>query len=102
MKFTNILFPVDFSERCRAVAPFVGAAARRDRACLTLVSFVDASVLWYGTAEAPCLSELNIPRMIEETELNLTFLASEFFPDMQKKILVGEGDPGSGIVEAAR
>lgn len=105
MKFTNILYPVDFSERCRTVAPFVNAVARRDGASLTLVNFVEVPALWYGTAEAPCVPDLNIASLIEDAGQGLRLLARAFFPDIsgnRLKILVEEGDPGSSIVETAR
>src|SRR6266853_5933688 len=102
MKFANILFPVDFSERCRAVAPFVNEVASRDGASLTLLSLIDAPVMWYGTAEAPCIPALNVAGMVEETREDLTGFAKDFFPGLQPGILVQEGDPGSCIVEIAR
>jgi len=102
MKFTNILYPVDFSERCRTVAPFVNAVAKRNRASLTLVNFVEIPPLWYGTAEAPCVPTFNIETMIEEAGQTLRLFAKEFFPDTQPKLLVEEGDPGSCIVETGR
>lgn len=102
MKFTNVLFPVDFSERCRAVAPFVNAVAKRDGAALTLVNFVEVPALWYGAAEAPSMVELNIPRILEESEFALTGFAREHFPGTSVKTLVEEGEPGFSIVDLAR
>ena len=102
MKYERILFPVDFSERCRAVAPFVSAIAKHDGASVTLVHFIEVPMMWYGAAEAPCLPELTLPHWIEEAEHSLTFFAAEFFPGLQTKTLVAEGDPGSCIVELAR
>jgi nucleotide-binding universal stress UspA family protein len=102
MRFANILFPVDFSERCRTVAPFVKEATRRDGAALTLVSFIDAPLMWYGTAEAPCIPALDISGMIEETTNRLGCFAGDFFPGTHTRTAVEEGDPGSSIVEFAR
>jgi nucleotide-binding universal stress UspA family protein len=102
MKFTNILYPVDFSERCRTVAPFVNAIAKHDGASLTLVNFVEIPPLWYGTAEAPCAPDLSIGLLIEGAEQRLAVFAKDFFPGSQTKTLVREGDPGSCIVEMAR
>lgn len=101
MKFSNILFPVDFSERSRTVAPFVNGVARRDGGSLTLMSLIEPPVMWYGTAEAPCIPDLDIPGLIEETEHRLRCFATDFFPGLQPKIVVEEGDPGSCIVEIA-
>jgi nucleotide-binding universal stress UspA family protein len=102
MKFTNILYPVDFSEPSRTVAPFVNAIAKHDGASLTLASFVEVPFLWYGSLEAPCAPGFNIALLIEETEQRLALFAKEVFPGMQTKLLVQEGEPGSCIVEMAR
>lgn len=102
MKFERILFPVDFSERCRSVAPFVSAIAKRDGACVTLANFIEIPAMWYGAAEAPCLPELSLPYWIEESEHTLTFFAAEFFPGLETKIMAEEGDPGSSIVDLAQ
>jgi nucleotide-binding universal stress UspA family protein len=107
MKFKNILFPVDFSERCRTVAPFVNAVVKRNGACLTLSNFVEVPFIWYGAVEAPCAPELNIGCLIDEAERSLALFVKKFFPCLQStgnqlKMRVEEGDPGSRIVEAAR
>jgi nucleotide-binding universal stress UspA family protein len=102
MRFRNILFPIDFSERCAAVAPFVSAVAKRDNACLILASFVETSAMWYGAAEGPAIADLNIPRIIEETECDLTRFGSEYFPGMQVNVAVEEGEPGFCIADYAR
>ena len=102
MTFKNILFPVDFSERSRAVAPFVQALVRRQNAFLTLASFVETPAIWYGASDVPIVPDLSISRLVEEAEHNLTFFAGEFFPGIQTKIRVEEGDPGSCITELAQ
>lgn len=101
MKYERILFPVDFSDRCRAVAPFVSAIAKRDGACVTLASLIEAPVMWYGAAEAPCIPDLSMPHWIEEAEQNLAFFAEELLPGVNTKIEVAEGDPGSTIASLA-
>lgn len=102
MNFSKILFPVDFSERSRVVAPFVNAAVKRHGAALTLANFVEIPALWYGTAEAPCAPDLNIGALIDAAGEQLKVFAAEFFPDIQAKILVEEGEAGSAITELVR
>jgi nucleotide-binding universal stress UspA family protein len=102
MKFTNILYPVDFSERCRTVAPFVNAEVKRGSAALTLVNFVEIPPVWYGTVEAPMVPDVNVGNMIEEAGQRLMQFAKDFFPGVPAKVVVEEGDPGSSIVEMAR
>lgn len=102
MSFKNILFPVDGSDRAVAAAPFVSALASRYGATLTLASFVEIPSVWYGAAEVPIVPEMNINRLLEEAEHNLTFFAVGHFPGMQPMIRVEQGDPGSLISDLAR
>lgn len=102
MNFKKILYPVDFSERCRLVAPFVQAAVKRHGASLTLANFVEIPALWYGTAEAPCAPDLNIGNLLDVAGERLKGFAKEFFPDMDAKILVEEGEAGAAITDLVK
>jgi nucleotide-binding universal stress UspA family protein len=102
MRFTNILYPVDFSERCKAVAPFVNAEVKRHRAALTLVNIVEFPSFWYGTPEAPLVPDLNIGSMIEEAGQRLMQFATDCFPGVRARVVVEEGDPASSILDMAR
>jgi len=102
VKFSNILFPVDFSENCRAVAPFVLAVAKREFARLTLVHVVDDSFMWYQTPEVSYVDELSVPRLIEQAEHRLTFFADELFPGMPSDLVIRDGDPGNSVMEVAQ
>ena len=102
MKFTNILFPVDFSERCRAVAPFVSAVAKRDGASLTLVHVVEPSVMWYGAVETTCVPEMDLARLIAAAEHRLVFFADESFSGMDTNTRVESGDPAACIIDVTR
>lgn len=102
MRFTNILYPVDFSERCRMVAPFVNAAVKRHGASLTLANFVEIPAFWYGTPEAPCTPDLDLGALTEDAGQRLKRFADDLFPGTPAKMLVEVGDPGASIVEMAR
>lgn len=102
MDFNNILFPVDFSERCRAVASSVSAVAQRESASLTLVNVVDTPVMWYAVVEPSYVSEFTAPRLIEEAEHKLTSFAAELFPGIKTNLVVKDGDPADCIVEIAQ
>lgn len=102
MVFSNILYPVDFSERCRTAAPYVAAVTKTSGASLTLIHFVEMPVMWYGAAEAPCMPEFNTPRLTEEAEHRLAFFGGECFPGIDTHIVVDSGEPGSCIVQEAR
>jgi nucleotide-binding universal stress UspA family protein len=102
MPFTNILFPVDFSERSRVVAPHVKAACARFQASLTLLHLVEVPAMAYGTPEAPVVFEFPVEEMKESAEKRLHDLAESEFPGMPVRTVVDEGDPGSCIAELAR
>jgi len=102
MTFSNILFPVDFSDRCRAVAPFVNALAERRKASRTLLHIVEIPTLWYGSAEAACMPDLNIPQLIDDAAKRLERFATDNFPGLKPKLIADTGDPGSCIVEIAK
>jgi nucleotide-binding universal stress UspA family protein len=100
VRFREILFPVDFSDRCRATAPFVSAAARRNGAKVTLAHFIDLN--WYGTPEAPCQPDMSVAGMIQEAEENLALFAYDLLPGVNTTNVAEAGDPGSGISGLAR
>jgi len=93
LPFRKILFPVDYSEPCRAVVPYVKEMVRHFSAELTLVHA-------YGP-EALALSELAItdPRLPEEAreleEQRLHQFARDTFPGHHVESIAKLGEPGS-------
>lgn len=93
LPFRKILFPVDYSEPCRAIIPYVKEMVRHFSAELTLVHA-------YGP-EALALSELAItdPRLPEEAreleEQRLHQFAQETFPGQHVESMAKLGEPGS-------
>ena len=102
MPFKNILFPVDFSERSRAIVPHVRAVCTRFGAALTLLHFVEVPGMAYGTPEAPVMFDYPIEEMKEGAQQQISEFASAAFPGMPVKTVVDQGDPGSCIAELAR
>jgi nucleotide-binding universal stress UspA family protein len=95
LPFRNILFPVDYSEPCRAVVPYVREMVRHYSAELTLVHA-------YGP-EALASSELALsnPELPEEVrmlvEQRLKDFAVEAFPGKHVETLVELGEAGAAI-----
>ncbi len=56
MKFENILFPLDFSERSLGMASEVESLARRFGSKVTVLHVFEIPATWYGTAEAPTIN----------------------------------------------
>ncbi|HVW86539.1 MAG TPA: universal stress protein [Bryobacteraceae bacterium] len=100
MKFRNILFPVDFSEESRRIAPAVRAFQSHFAARLTLFYVVDVPESWRDVAEQ-CAGVLNLPILRRLCRERLRQFAAECFPGSPYEIAEGEGSPGHGICEYA-
>jgi len=96
----SVLFPVDFSPSCVAMAPFVKRAAQMFSARVTLLHVVEP---WSSGFELMTRS----PREVEEDREHVacerlrSFLASDFPVDGLTR-LVCAGDPATRIAEVAR
>jgi nucleotide-binding universal stress UspA family protein len=96
----HILFPIDFSERCGATAPYVATMARKFEAKITLLNVVQP--YWYAPmAEAPpvYIDIQEIQRGVE-SEINQSFL--EEFAGLVVERSVEIGDPAEVIAQFAR
>lgn len=101
MKFKNILFPLDFSERSLGMAAEVESIARQFGSKVTVLHVFEIPATWYGTAEAPTVN-LNCfqdfynaaKQSLEEFNLNL--------PAEQIEKVICEGDPSWLIANRAR
>jgi nucleotide-binding universal stress UspA family protein len=97
--FKHILFPVDFSEQNRGIAPYVVCMARRYQARLTMLHAVDLPVMAY--TDGPVYSVMDFQSMIDEGKHRVeSFLADEF-QDVPTTRLALEGDPARRIAEYA-
>jgi nucleotide-binding universal stress UspA family protein len=102
--FQHILFPVDFSERCKQAVPFVKAFAERYQAAVTLMHVVQIPAAWYGGFDAACPVLFDLEEMEKVASQGL----AEFYapaagakPDHSFTIEVTQGDPGIEIVAYA-
>ena len=64
--FKHILFPVDFSDRCKAICPFVVTMAERFGSRLTLMHVIETPIGWYGGIEAAYPAMFDVPAMTKE------------------------------------
>lgn len=100
-RFANILFPVDFSERCLAVAPSVAALARKFGSTVTLVHALSmpagAYEDWYAY-----LNLVDKESVLAEIERSLhRFLVEQFAGVSVRRVLVQGADPGEAIARYA-
>ena len=98
---TNILFPVDFSPSCIAMAAYVKRAATLFRAKVSLIHVFDPST--YNTFELylrPASEVAEEHEGIARDRLN-SFLSAEFDPSEHPRILAA-GDAATQIAEGRR
>jgi len=103
VSFERILFPVDFSQQCTAVAPLVKAMAARFNSEVILLHVVEVPPSWFGTPEAGAYDALiDISSMLDDRREALR----TFFPAESGGISVQRcvqwGDPASHISQYAR
>lgn len=98
LPFKNILFPVDYSAACDAVAPYVKEMVQRFRANLTLVHAYDEGFAFQGFNAA--YTEL-IAQAREDEEKTLRKFAAETFPGQHVDIFLKCGDPAKAIRSVA-
>lgn len=90
--FRNLLFPVDFSERCRATVPFVLSMARKFGAKVTLIHALHEIPRDYYDVDLPVSRSLDEMQRDAESDL-MRFL--EGLDDVARA--VGIGDPAHVI-----
>lgn len=103
LPFKTILFPVDFSDRCRAIAPFVRQTAEKFDASLILLHAVDPVPLVMGSVEASAAMPLpDFVEMRKRQENRLKDFDEELFSGMKCTRLVEDGEPGRVVRDTIR
>jgi nucleotide-binding universal stress UspA family protein len=98
MAIGEIIFPVDFSERCAAVCPYVAAVAKRFRAKLTLLHVVENSPAGSPSERLNTEDELEIQQRKERANFALTAFQRQYIPQVPSETCVLVGDPSEAIV----
>jgi nucleotide-binding universal stress UspA family protein len=94
LPFRKILFPVDYSEPCRAVIPYVREVARHFSAQVTLVHAYPPIILPYGDLAVDPILPGDI-RQFEETRLKK--FAIDTFPGLHVETFAEPGEAGSVV-----
>jgi nucleotide-binding universal stress UspA family protein len=95
LPFRKILFPVDYSEPCTTVVPYVRDMLRHFTADLTLVHAYGPGALAYSEL---VLAEPQWPEQIQAFEdKRIREFASEMFPDEHVEAFAKEGEAGQVI-----
>jgi nucleotide-binding universal stress UspA family protein len=96
----NILFPIDFSERCCGAAPFVRAMAERFGARITLMSVV--SPFWQAAYGDPSNATLmDIDEFRRDSEARLKVACVKDFAGLAVDRVAEIGDPAESITSYA-
>jgi len=100
--FPRILFPVDFSDRCAAVAPAVKAMANRFGSEIVVLHVIDLPTTWYGTPEAAAWSTLiNADKLRLQGRVALERFIEREFAGTSVTSQLEEGDAALQIVDYA-
>src|ERR1700686_2027243 len=98
--FHHILFPVDFSERCHAVRPFVKQMVRQFGAKLPLMHSIQIPTGWYGGFEVSYPVMFDVPAMEQDARERLGSLFD--WPERGNlEKAVDHGDPAAYIITYA-
>lgn len=104
----QILFPVDFSEKCLHTAPFVRSMAASLGARITLLHVVSWPRMWntagdcFGAPESAGYTlPIDLDAICADRQRTLSEFASRHFGDSAADQLVQSGDAASAIVECA-
>jgi len=100
MGFHHILFPVDFSERCHAVRPFVTSLARKFHAKITLMHTLGTPRGFYGGVDAsyPIVVDWDAMKGDAVTQL-ARFLDIDDSSDEKIQAVAVVGEPAAEIVD---
>jgi len=93
----RILFPVDLSEQCRRVAPFVKAMAQRFQSEVTLLHVLEVPATWYAPPETAWAVMVNIETLREFRKLQLDTFLTEGFAGLSVNRVMAEGDAATQI-----
>jgi nucleotide-binding universal stress UspA family protein len=99
--FGNILFPVDFSRSCVAMAAYVKRAATLVGARVSLLHVVDPASYSGLELYVRSVSEISEDHLSVGRERLNSFLASEF-PAAEFPRILAIGDPATGIARVAK
>ena len=99
---SRILFPVDFSPQCTAMADYVSAMARGTHAQLILLHVMEYPPWWYGETDAARFSTLvEITVMKERRQEVLNSYLDHELGSCRPLRLLAQGDPATEIVRCA-
>jgi len=99
--YRHILFPVDFSDESKAVAPFVLSMARRFNASVALMHVIEPSPMLYSGETPPMLYPIDYDTAKSDAGGALASFASSQLPKVDVSSVAEIGDAASVITAFA-
>lgn len=97
---SHILFPIDFSERCCHIVPFVKSMARRYGAKITLLSVAEAVYYAVGDPGGPVI--INSELVLDDLQARLDGALTHDFEGIPVTRVAQLGDPACLIADYAK
>lgn len=97
LAFRNILFPVDFSDRCHGASPFILSLARRYHAKVTLLHVLESPSPIYGTAGFSFPEAFDFSKLAADLRAKLNEFAKRELPKVITECVVCLGSPSEVI-----
>jgi nucleotide-binding universal stress UspA family protein len=102
MTIRRILFPVDFSDRAKAVAPFVLSLAQRHKAAVVLMNVIQPPPPMYGGINMVYPGTFDFTEARAAIRGHLEQFGTEELPKVEISSVVDIGDPASLIIDYAK
>jgi len=100
LPFQKILFPVDYSEPCQTIVPYVSEMQQRFSTELSLVHAYGAEALAYSSLP---ITDLQLPEQVRAmSEERLRDFAQTNFPGVEVDVFIEVGEPGAVIENVVR
>lgn len=103
LELRRLLFPVDFSQRCSAIAGHVAAMARHFNAKVTLLHVVQTRPILYGDPVSAALQVYIDPaELLKEAQTRLHSYLTAELKGVKTRREVVDGEPAEGITAYAQ
>jgi nucleotide-binding universal stress UspA family protein len=100
-RFHHILFPLDFSERSHAAAPFVLSMAQQNHSKVSLVHAIEPAPPIYGAMNSVFPDTLDYREIETVLKARMAEFAAKELPKIEVSTSVEIGDPAAVIVDYA-
>lgn len=97
MQFKHVLFPFDYSDRCRHAAPFVKSLIEKTGARLTMLNVIEDPSAHYPASAAFLVPQSERDELLVSSTRFLQTYARETFPDRADAVC-RMGDPAKEII----